>query len=215
MLEKGLDKLMYRTYVGDMDGVNLSIDQREQRLIAAEHEIGRLRGIQMQDLAELDVAQVASADGARSLSEWVSARMDVSPETAKPLVQTMRRLAGRPHLDDQLAAGNVSFDRVEALSRIPEDVGLLEYTDVAGVHREATKRVRISVESEFRSARDRFLVIQPNLDESWFKLWGGLDGYSGGWSTRCSPKPPTGSPTFPTGPDLIFAGVRPPPWWKP
>jgi hypothetical protein len=22
-------------------------------------------------------------------------------------------------------------------------------------------------------------VLQPNLDESWFRLWGGLDGYSG------------------------------------
>jgi hypothetical protein len=37
-----------------MEWENLSIDQREQRLIAAEHEIGRLRGIQLQDLAELD-----------------------------------------------------------------------------------------------------------------------------------------------------------------
>jgi len=164
---------------GDMDGVNLSIDQREQRLIAAEHEIGRLRGIQMQDLAELDVTQVASADGARSLSEWVTARLDVSPETAKSLVRTMRRLADRPDLEGQLASGNVSFDRVEALSRIHEDVGLLEYLDVAGVHREAAKRVRVTAETEYRSARDRFLVMQPNLDESWFKLWGGLDGHSG------------------------------------
>jgi hypothetical protein len=73
----------------------------------------------------------------------------------------------------------VSFDRVEALSRIPEDVGLLEYLDVAGVHREAAKRVRVTAETEYRSAGNRFLVMQPNLDESWFKLWGGLDGYSG------------------------------------
>jgi len=100
---------MSRTYVRYMEWENLSIDQREQRLIAAEHEIGRLRGIQLQDLAELDVAQVASADGARSLSEWVTGRLDVSPETAKSLVQTMRRLRDRPHLEDQLASGNVSF----------------------------------------------------------------------------------------------------------
>jgi len=95
-------------FVG-MEWENLSIDQREQRLIAAEHEIGRLRGIQLQDLAELDIAQVASADGSRSLSEWVSARMGVGPETATTLVRTMRRIQGRPHLEDQLASGNVSF----------------------------------------------------------------------------------------------------------
>jgi hypothetical protein len=123
-------------FVG-MEWENLSIDQREQRLIAAEHEIGRLRGIQLQDLAELDIAQVASADGSRSLSEWVSARMGVGPETATTLVRTMRRIQGRPHLEGELAAGNVSFDRVEALSRIPEDVGLLECLEVAGVRREA------------------------------------------------------------------------------
>ena len=39
--------------------------------------------------------------------------------------------------------------------------------------------MRITAETEYRSARDRFLVLQPNLDESWFRLWGGLDGYSG------------------------------------
>jgi len=200
---------------GDMDGAIISIDQREQRLIAAEHEIGRLRGIQMQELAELDVAQVASADGARSLGEWAAARLDVSPETAKSLVQTMRRTVERPDLREMLAAGGTTFDRVEAVSRIPEDVGLLEYVDVAGVHREAAKRVRVSVESEFRSAGDRFLVLQPNLDESWFRLWGGLDGIRVPSWTRCSPKQPTGSPTCPTGHVLTFRGVKPPPWWKP
>jgi hypothetical protein len=91
----------------------------------------------------------------------------------------MRRLADRPDLEEILAAGETTFDRVEAVSRIPEDVGLLEYLDVAGVHREAAKRVRITAETEYRSAGDRFLVMQPNLDESWFRLWGGLDGPSG------------------------------------
>jgi hypothetical protein len=26
---------------------------------------------------------------------------------------------------------------------------------------------------------DRFLVLQPSLDESWWRLWGGLDGFAG------------------------------------
>jgi len=160
----------------------------------------------MQDLAVLDVAQVASADGARSLSEWVAARLDVGPETARTLVQTMRRLAHRPDLEEHLAAGNVSFDRVEALSRIPEDVGLLEYLDVAGVHREAAKRVRISAESEFRTAGDRFLVLQPNLDESWSRLWGGLDGYSGGIVDKVLTEAADRLPDLPDGhrPDLSW-----------
>jgi len=91
----------------------------------------------------------------------------------------MRRTADRPDLRDALATGEISFDRVEALSRIPDDVGFLEHLDVAGVRREAAKRARISSEDEYRTARDQFLVMQPSLDESWWKLWGGFDGATG------------------------------------
>lgn len=157
----------------------LSIDQREQRLIAAERAIARLRELQMQDLAELDVAQVATADGSRSLSEWVSGRLDQGIDTARTLVRTMRRLQDRPDLQDRLADGAASFDRIEALSRISDDIGLMEWADVSTVRREAAKRARISAEAEARSATDRFLIMQPSLDQSWWKLWGGLDGPSG------------------------------------
>lgn len=30
-----------------------------------------------------------------------------------------------------------------------------------------------------RMAADQFLVLQPSLDESWWKIWGGLDGPAG------------------------------------
>jgi 5-methylcytosine-specific restriction endonuclease McrA len=133
----------------------------------------------MQDLAELDVAQVAASDGSRSLSEWVSARLDRGIESARTLVRTMRRLQERPDLQEDLAHGRVSYDRVEALSRIGEDVGLMEWADVATVRREAAKRARITAEGEYRSADDRYLVMQPSLDASWWNLWGGLDGPAG------------------------------------
>jgi hypothetical protein len=68
---------------------------------------------------------------------------------------------------------------VEALSRIPETVGLSEHLDVGGILREAARRIRITAEAETRSAGDRFLVLQPSLDETWWKLWGGFDGYTG------------------------------------
>ena len=61
----------------------------------------------------------------------------------------------------------------------PKDVGRLEQVDVARVHREAALRARISSETEHRTTTDRFLVLQPTLDQSWWKLWGGLDGHSG------------------------------------
>ena len=164
-----------------MDLDQVSTDQLELQLVEDERLIGRLRARQLAVLSELDVRQVAMVDGSRSLSEWLAARMDTSPDTAKTLVRTMRRMSERPDLTNALARGGVTFDRVEALSRLSdrESDDLLLWTDVAGVHREAAKRVRITVETETRTAQDRFLVSQPTLDESWWKVWAGFDGYTG------------------------------------
>ncbi|HEY6634769.1 MAG TPA: hypothetical protein VI141_04060 [Acidimicrobiia bacterium] len=163
-----------------MDLGNSTTDLLERRLAEAEVIVSRARAVQLEVLEELDRRQVTTADGSRSLSEWLAARIDVSPTTAKGLVRTMRRTADQPDLRGHLASG-VSFDRVEVLSRLsdrePDD--LLLWADVAGVHREAAKRVRITTETETRSAEDRFLVMQPSLDESWWKGWFGLDGYTG------------------------------------
>jgi hypothetical protein len=182
-----------------MEWERVSTDEIEQRLMAAERLIDRLREQQLHDLEELDRRQAATADGCISLSEWVAARLDLSLDSAKRLVRTMRRTAERPHLRELLASGEVSFDRVEALSRIPEDVGLLSELDVAGVHFEAAKRVRITAEDESRSAGDQFLVLQPSLDESWWKFWGGLDGHSGAMVDKVLTEAADVLPTLPDG----------------
>jgi 5-methylcytosine-specific restriction endonuclease McrA len=174
-----LEFVIGRTYVRIMEPGTGTVDYHESELIRLEGLKTRIAALQMRHLSYLDEAQAATADGSRSLSEWLAARLDLSPETAKSLVRTMRRTADRPDLRQALATGEVTFDRVAALSRIPDDVGLLEHLDVAGVRREAARRVRITAEDEFRTADERFLVIQPSLDESWWKLWGGLDGFSG------------------------------------
>lgn len=182
-----------------MGGESLSIDQREQRLVAAERAIARLRELQMQDLAELDVAQIATADGSRSLSEWVAARLDQGVESARTLVRTMRRLQGRPILREQLAAGSVSFDRVEALSRIREDVGPMEWADVSAIRREAAKRAKVNAASEYFSARDRYHVMQPSLDESRWRYWGALDGPSGALVNKVISEAADALPDLPDG----------------
>ncbi|HET9202581.1 MAG TPA: hypothetical protein VFP67_05470, partial [Acidimicrobiia bacterium] len=76
----------------------------------------------------MDYRQVATGDGCKSLSEWVASRLDVSTDTARSLVRTMRRTQDRPDLREALETG-VSFDRIEAVSRIPDRIGLLEHLD--------------------------------------------------------------------------------------
>jgi hypothetical protein len=164
-------------FVG-MDRTTVSTDQLEQELLANQTERSRLCARDLEILEELDYRQVATGDGCRNLAEWVTGRLDLSTDTAKSLVRTMRRTQDRHDLREALESG-VSFDRVEALSRIPDKMGLLEHLDVAGVEREAATRARISSEDEERSRDDQFLVLQPSLDQSWWKLWGGLDGVSG------------------------------------
>lgn len=162
-----------------MDWDGISTDSIERQLFEDERLIGRLRAREMALLAELDVRQIAASDGSRSLSEWVAGRLDMGVESARSLVRITRRLQDRPDLRDKLEEGTVSFDRVEALSRIGEDVGLMEWADVSTIRREAACMVRVTAEDEFRTADDRFLVLQPSLDESWWRFWGGLDGPAG------------------------------------
>jgi len=159
----------------------LSIDSLEQILIEEEREIARRRGVQLAALELIDRAQVATADGARNLSEWVAARLDVGVDTGRALVRTMRRTEHKPELRDALAHSSASFDRIEAASRVsdPGADSLLLHLDVNGVRREAANRARTTNEEERRTFLDRHLVMQPTLDESWWKLWGGLDGMIG------------------------------------
>ena len=93
----------------------------------------------MQALAELDTRQVATADGSRSLSEWVAARLDVGIGLPRNLTRTMRRLQVRPDLASELSDGNTTFDRIEALARLNDDVGLMEWADIYRVGPEAAK----------------------------------------------------------------------------
>ena len=174
-------------------------DRLEQELIADEADRSRLAGKDLAILEELDSRQVATADGCRSLSEWTASRLDVSQETARALVRTMRRTIDRPELREGLTSGEVSFDRIETLSRIPDQVGRLEHLDIAGIRYQAALRARISTTTEARTAADRYLILQPSLDESWWKLWGGLDGYSGAIVDKALTEAADQLPTFPDG----------------
>jgi hypothetical protein len=156
-----------------------TVDERENRLVETAQVVARLQALLIEDLEWIDTAQVFTADGCRNLSEWTSSRLDLGLETARSLVQTMRRTADKPWIRQALAAGAVSFDRAEALSRIDENVGTLDHLDISGVRREAADRVEVTVEDEIRSAQDRYLIMQPSLDESWWTLRGGLDGVTG------------------------------------
>ncbi len=166
-------------YLRVMEWRSFTNDQIEEILGRIEQKESEGRALKIEALEELDRRQVFTADGSRNLSEWYAACVDVSHTTARSLVQTMRRTQNKPHLRDALAAGEVSFDRVEALSKLEDEPGLLQHLDISGVYRTAADRVEITSEDEGRSAADQYLIMQPSLDESWWTLRGGLDGVTG------------------------------------
>ncbi len=76
-----------------------------------------------------DVGQTWMSDGARSLTDWVAARLRLRPSTARQLVSVARRLADLPVLSARFASGDLSLDQVDAISRMATadtEAGLIE-----------------------------------------------------------------------------------------
>ncbi|MEN8234161.1 MAG: DUF222 domain-containing protein [Actinomycetota bacterium] len=163
----------------------LTADAIEQQMIAAESIIAQARTAQMTLLREVDRRQMPLADGCRTLPEWVAGRLDVSPDTAKTLVATSRRLEALPTVHATASRGSISYDRCAAISRVAEpseDAEIaddLAIYDVAGIWRLAAQRRRLTRDDERRAFRDRYLLAQPNLDESSWRVHGTLPALAG------------------------------------
>jgi hypothetical protein len=160
-----------------MDVSEWSTDRVERLAIDAEAEIARHRFLQAVALAELDRRQTASADGCRTLAEWTASRLDVSPETARDLVRVARGVADRPDLAEALAAGEAGFDRVAVLAGSDVDLKESFGWDIPGLRRAVARWKGIVAEP--MPFQDRYLTLQPSLDQSRWRLWGQLCGDAG------------------------------------
>ena len=163
----------------------LTTDALEQQLINGEAMIAQLRAAQITIIREIDRRQAPMADGCRSTAEWVTGRLDVAPETAKTLVSTARRLEDLPTVETAIQHGSVTFDRAVALGRIAvpsEDatiIGELSVYDIAAIRRLRSNRHRITRDMEREAFDRRYVVAQPNLDESSWRVHGQLPGMAG------------------------------------
>ncbi len=189
------------------DFSKVSVDEIEQRLVSDERLIARLRARQIADLESLDNSQVFTADGVRNLSEWAAQKLDVSLISSRSLVRTMRRTQSKIHLRQALSDGAITFDRAEALSKVEDGSDLLEHLDISGVYRAAADQIEITPEDEASAAANQYLVMQPTLDESWWKVFGGLDGVTGKVVDQALTDRADILPEFPDG-------ERPPIGWR-
>jgi hypothetical protein len=132
-----------------------------------------------------DVGQSWMTDGARSLTDWVAARLRVRHPTAAHLVSVARRLQDLPVLSARFASGDLSLDQVDAISKmasVDTEEGLIEealgLSNLAldGMARRSAPR---STEDERTVWERRRLVRQWNLDESELRFHGNLSAAEG------------------------------------
>lgn len=136
-------------------------------------------------IAEVDARQSWMSDGARTLTDWVAARLRVRHSTAVQLVGVARQLVDRPAIRGRFAAGELSLDQVDAISRMATSEDEAEVLDdVAGLSAAAldrrARRHRGITEDDARSVwEQRQLIRQWNLDRSELSFRGRLPGVEG------------------------------------
>ncbi len=161
------------------------VEAWEQELVGLEAEITRQRACQVQLLRKLDRHQVDTGAGMRTMGDWVSAHLDVSSQTANRLWQLAR--AGDNNIDALMADGRCGLDRAAVLIKLhATDVNEDQLGDATasgfslGRLYGLLQRVRSFTDGDERNGfANRYLVIQPSLDDAAYKLWGLLPGVDG------------------------------------
>ncbi len=147
-------------------------------------QVTRIRARQVELIRQLDRYQVDTAEGARTMGDWTSAQLDCpvrlragSPSWPTPKT---RRSTGR------WPKGRWGLDRSAALVKLRQ-AGISPDLFAEAAEKYSLGRLyglldrlrHLTPADESDLFESRFLVIQPNLDESVFKLWGQLPGVDG------------------------------------
>ncbi|MEN8239013.1 MAG: HNH endonuclease signature motif containing protein [Actinomycetota bacterium] len=162
-----------------------TIAELEADLVDVEAKIAGLRAEQVVLVNELDKAQAPQSDASRSMVDWIQAHMDVRRDTARDLVFAARSFARYRSLNERMINGNATFDRTIATVKLSEagasrdEVDESYERDLAGVTRMLARRRHITPGAEQEAFDRRFFSIQPNLDESSYRLCGELPGLAG------------------------------------
>ena len=159
-----------------MEWGDFTEDQLDSLIVEAEAGVAKLRAVEMAAIAEKRSRGTHLQDGYRSIVDWVAARADVSHKTARSLCWTATRLSEAHDVATALADGEMTFDRAEQVSRLPE-VHRNDHQrfDIAQLRRKVAHHKRISPKREKESSVG-YLQFQPSLNEITESIWGELPG---------------------------------------
>ena len=194
-----------------MDIETATIDRIEQQLLDDEAQIVRLRASQMTLLREVDRRQMPLGAGCGSLGEWVRGRLDVAPETSRDLVATTKHLEELPDVQEAIETGQIGFDRAVAVGRFAGRDDTFDILtdmagfDISGIRNRAAKRRRMTRIDEEVAYNERYVIVEPNLDESAWRLNGRLPGFAGRIVIDALEAK---ADTFPAEPDRLSRAAR-------
>ncbi len=161
------------------------IDEIESRLIRIERKIGELRAWQAVLVNELDKMHAHRSDASRTMTEWLQSHLDVSRDTARALSVAGRKCTGEGAAIQADLADRDTFDRAVATHRLM-DTGLdadrargTRHMNLEDVRKMTGKRRRTGPVDEQRAFEERYLKLQPTLDESAWTVSGRLSGAMG------------------------------------
>ena len=129
-----------------------------------------------------DRGQEFLADGAPTMTQWLSARFGIDPSFGRRLVNVAHRLEDLPSLQARFASGAVSFHTVELLSEMatPETeedlIAETEGLDLPDVERLLRRADPPSSEDAVDSHQQRWLSTQWDLHHAEMDLAGRLAG---------------------------------------
>ena len=101
---------------GDTRSVDEQIEAWETEMFRVQAEITRLWARQVELIRNLDRYQVDTADGARTMGDWVSSQLDLSHQTSTRLTQLAHH--PDPEVDQAMADGRWGLDRAAALTKL-------------------------------------------------------------------------------------------------
>ncbi len=155
-----------------------TLDRVEAELAELSALESRIAARRIELIRTADRLQAPYLDGARTTGEWLARRCDMDRRSADRLVRTSKAIP--PSVADRLATGDLSPDRAHAYTEAALrhlDVASLDGLELAAVWQLVRRR---------RPARpvDRYLVVQPSLDEGHYRLHGRLGATQGSVVTQ-------------------------------
>jgi hypothetical protein len=157
-----------------MEWESFTDDQLDRIIAGGERDIASIRMMQMAAVAEKRRRGSHRLDGFKSIVDWVAARADVSHETARAICWTSSRLEEAPEVAETLAEGEMTFDRAQLVSRLPEERRAgHEGHDIYRLRRLVAHHKRLTRKREQKTGNG---FLHFGSDELTTPFWGELPG---------------------------------------